>query len=45
MPTVLNYLFVDYLIMYSVDQTVYCQMIGWFMNNELEMIWKGVVIA
>jgi hypothetical protein len=41
----LIYLFVVYLTMLSVAQTLYRRMIGWVMNNELERIWKEAVVA
>jgi hypothetical protein len=29
-----------YLVMLSVTQTVYYQVTGWLMNNELKSFWK-----
>jgi hypothetical protein len=41
----LFHLFMAYLTMLSLDQTVQCRITGHLVNDELERIWKEAVIA
>jgi hypothetical protein len=34
-----------YFMTRSASQTVYRRMVGWYINDELERIWKEVLVA
>jgi hypothetical protein len=40
----MNMWFCGYFTLLSVSRTIYCLMIGWLVNSELERIWKETVI-